>query len=419
MEKVMSQATLRKRKMLLVYPLLVIPFLTMAFWALGGGQKSQTDHLKGAEKGLNTNLPDAALKGDETGGKISFYDKAAKDSAKLEEWMRTDPYYKKESSLSLPSTNDPTGMGDSVSPVTNSIITSPYSRNKNAPEDELMHKLTKLQAQLATPQEEKRSAVKQENRQTNRDEVFSGEVDRLEAMMQMMGKGEEGDPEMQKIDAVMDKILDIQHPDRVRERLKEKSILNKEKVYPVTTSAFRSSVSLLYEVGKKMQPANQFFGIEKAAVSEETFSVEAVVHQSQSLTSGAVVKFRILSDVFVGGLLIPKGTFVFGIATLNDERLEVEISSIRYGSSVFPVQLQVYDMDGLPGIYIPGAISRDVAKGSLDNAAQTLEITSLDPSLKAQAANAGVSAAKRLLSKKAKLVKVMVKAGYRVLLTDK
>jgi hypothetical protein len=33
-----SQAFLRKRKMMLVLPLLIIPFLTMAFWALGGGQ---------------------------------------------------------------------------------------------------------------------------------------------------------------------------------------------------------------------------------------------------------------------------------------------------------------------------------------------------------------------------------------------
>ncbi len=39
----LSQAFLRKRKMMLVLPLLVIPFLTMAFWALGGGGSEQTD----------------------------------------------------------------------------------------------------------------------------------------------------------------------------------------------------------------------------------------------------------------------------------------------------------------------------------------------------------------------------------------
>jgi hypothetical protein len=81
--------------------------------------------------------------------------------------------------------------------------------------------------------------------------------------------------------------------------------------------------------------------------------------------------------------------------------------------------MEVYDMDGLAGIYIPGAISRDVAKQSTDNALQSVALGSLDPSLGAQAASAGIETAKNLLSKKVKLVKVQVKAGYRILLKDK
>jgi hypothetical protein len=76
-------------------------------------------------------------------------------------------------------------------------------------------------------------------------------------------------------------------------------------------------------------------------------------------------------------------------------------------------------MDGLAGIYIPGAITRDVAKQSADNGLQSIDMTSVDPSLKAQAATAGINAAKSLLSRKAKLIRVYVKAGYRILLKDK
>ncbi|HEY5371314.1 MAG TPA: conjugative transposon protein TraM, partial [Hanamia sp.] len=116
------------------------------------------------------------------------------------------------------------------------------------------------------------------------------------------------------------------------------------------------------------------------------------------------------------GNIIPKDNFVFGMVSLNGERLQVEISSIRVAHSLFPVKLQVYDMDGLPGIYIPGAVTRDVAKESLNNATQMMEVSSLDPSVKAQATTAGIDAVKTLLSKKTKLVKVTVKAGYKVLL---
>lgn len=48
-----------------------------------------------------------------------------------------------------------------------------------------------------------------------------------------------------------------------------------------------------------------------------------------------------------------------------------------------------------------------------------MELSSLDPSLKAQIAATGLSTVKNLLSKKVKQVKVMVKTGYKVLLRDK
>jgi hypothetical protein len=38
MENTPSAKFLRKRKMMLVLPALVLPFITMAFWAMGGGK---------------------------------------------------------------------------------------------------------------------------------------------------------------------------------------------------------------------------------------------------------------------------------------------------------------------------------------------------------------------------------------------
>ena len=49
---------------------------------------------------------------------------------------------------------------------------------------------------------------------------------------------------------------------------------------------------------------------------------------------------------------------------------------------------------------------------------QTMGVTSLDDSWGAQAAEMGIEAAKNLLSKKVKLIKVTVKAGYQVLIRD-
>src|SRR3954471_18957942 len=98
MEKMQrSQVFLRKRRMFMVVPLLVLPFLTMAFWALGGGKGEHSLEKRGKIEGLNVNLPDPHLKDDKREDKLSFYDKAAQDSLKRTEWMKSDPYYRKRS----------------------------------------------------------------------------------------------------------------------------------------------------------------------------------------------------------------------------------------------------------------------------------------------------------------------------------
>ena len=94
MEKKQHSAKfLRKRKFMMVIPLLVIPFLTMAFWALGGGAGGE-DKMTKAKVGLNPNLPDANLKDDKDVNKLSFYESAQRDSIKLKEVMKADPYYR-------------------------------------------------------------------------------------------------------------------------------------------------------------------------------------------------------------------------------------------------------------------------------------------------------------------------------------
>ena len=148
-------------------------------------------------------------------------------------------------------------------------------------------------------------------------------------------------------------------------------------------------------------------------------AIQAVVHETQTVVNGSTVKLRLVNDVYINGIIIPKDHFLFGTTVLNGERLAIKINSIRYNQSLFPVELSVYDMDGLDGIYIPGAITRDVAKQSAEHSIQSVGLSSLDPSWSAQVASVGVDAAKSMFSKKAKMIKVTVKAGYQVLLLDK
>jgi hypothetical protein len=75
-------------------------------------------------------------------------------------------------------------------------------------------------------------------------------------------------------------------------------------------------------------------------------------------------------------------------------------------------------MDGIEGIRVPGSLSRDVIKSSAEQSLQSVNVLSLDPSIKTQAITAGIGAARNLLSRKVKIVRATITAGYDVLLRD-
>lgn len=237
--------------------------------------------------------------------------------------------------------------------------------------------------------------------------------------MNMMNQPTGEDPEMKQLNGMLDKILDVQYPERVQERLKQTSEANRGQVFAVSSKTNENNITLLDTDHVASSTTNGFYSLTGTkAVADSPNAIQAVIHETQTLVDGATVKLRLVNDVFINGIHIPKDNFLFGIASLKGERLNVKINSMRYNNSLFPVELSVYDMDGLDGIYIPGAITRDVAKQSADRSMQTLGLTTLDPSWQAQAAGAGIEAAKTLFSRKVKLVKVQVKAGYKVLLRN-
>ncbi len=254
------------------------------------------------------------------------------------------------------------------------------------------------------------------------------EVDRLERLLQFMNQPDSGtDPETQQLNGMMDKILEIQHPERISERFRQESEKNKKLVYPVVTTQSNGIASLLQNDNirtanrKKIQSPKQnaFYSLNNDTTAEGKQNViKAEIQQTQTVVSGSTVKVSLATDVYVNGILVPKGTLLYGIASQNGERLNVVISTIRYQNNLLPVSLSAYDLDGLEGIYIPGSLSRDAAKQAGSEAVSNIGIASLDPSLAAQAAGAGIQAAKSLINKKVKQIKVTIKAGYHVLLKD-
>jgi hypothetical protein len=90
--------------------------------------------------------------------------------------------------------------------------------------------------------------------------------------------------------------------------------------------------------------------------------IKASVHFEQVVKNGSTVKFRILDPIVIGDVTIPANTFIYGTATMSQERVKITLSNIYYDSKLHSVKYKVYDSDGIEGIYVPGLLIHDVAK---------------------------------------------------------
>lgn len=407
-----SQRFIQKRRFVMVLPLLVMPFLTAIFWALGGGQGTAANTIEGHRAGLNPELPNAQFDKDLTDwDKLSLYQKAKRDSIRYNEAKRSDPYFK---------LTPLKGSEDTIRPRSGSGNINP-SLGKRDPwidenEERVNEKLTELYKSLNASSDAERKPRYESTEQQAEDTQFSNDIEKLEGMMEMMQSGDAADEEMQEIQSVLDKILDIQHPERVAERLRAQRPENPAQVFAVSAGA--KDLGLMGPA-EGLSELNRFYGLDQAnPVTGAPKSFEAEVYDVQTLMSGSVIKMKLMTDIYVNGILVPENHFLYGVCALNGERLNVTINSIHYANQILPVSLSVFDLDGLEGIYIPGAIARDVAKQSSNQAVQDIRLNSLNPSLEIQAASAGIETAKNLIAKKTRLIKVTVKAGYKVLLVD-
>jgi len=179
----------KQRKFLLVLPLLVIPFLTMAFWALGGGKAGSRPLVN--NKGLDTDLPEAQFKAQDKTDKMAVYQAAQHDSTQ----DGVSPAFLKSMGL------------DKATPQKTDSAATPDDQAKK-----IQAKLAQLNKQLSQPQQEHQQTASYE-------EPEPQQVKQLKKMMRNMNGGSNApDPEMQQLNKMLDKIQAIQNPATVKQK---------------------------------------------------------------------------------------------------------------------------------------------------------------------------------------------------------
>jgi conjugative transposon TraM protein len=192
-----------------------------------------------------------------------------------------------------------------------------------------------------------------------------------------------------------------------------------------TVSALQQDVTNTEFVVSSGQPRNMgFFTPTAVSGGESKNTISACVHEDQTLRDGQSVSLRLLEQMKAGSIVIPRNATVTGIGKIQGERLEITVNSLEYAGTILPLELLVYDTDGQKGIFIPGSMEVNAIKevaGNMGASAGTSISLSGSPGqqLAADMGKGVIQGATQFLSKKMKVVKVNLKAGYKLILLPK
>ena len=153
----------------------------------------------------------------------------------------------------------------------------------------------------------------------------------------------------------------------------------------------------------------------------EKNTIAACVHGTQTITDGQALRLRLLEPMRVGGRLVPEGTVITGLTRLQGERMEVEIEAVSHNGSVLPVELEVYSTDGQKGVLVPNSLENDAVKEIAAGMGGAVESgisisTDAGAQIVSDVGRGLIRGVSQYFTKKARTVRITVKAGYRLLL---
>lgn len=109
---------------------------------------------------------------------------------------------------------------------------------------------------------------------------------------------------------------------------------------------------------------------------EDSF-IKAVIDEDIKGYLGSRIRFRLLEDVTIGKHKIGKGNFLFAqISGFEQQRVHLNIVSVLNRGEILPINLAVYDIDGIKGLYVPASMFREMMREMGTNSIQGTQLQS-------------------------------------------
>jgi conjugative transposon TraM protein len=103
--------------------------------------------------------------------------------------------------------------------------------------------------------------------------------------------------------------------------------------------------------------------------------IKVVIDENLTGYAGSRIRLRLLDDIQVGAYLVAKDTYLYALITgFSGQRVTLSVRSILYDDKILPVKLDIYDLDGLAGLYVPESAFRDFTKDASTNVIQGIDM---------------------------------------------
>src|SRR5690606_24143662 len=153
--------------------------------------------------------------------------------------------------------------------------------------------------------------------------------------------------------------------------------------YQEQLSKQQREAELLQEM--KEREANRF-SVQKASMTKGIFNtikakdsesfIKAIVDEDITVYAGSRIRLKLMEDILVGKELISKGTYIYAMINgFTQQRITFNVESIMKGNNILPINLEIYDMDGMRGLYVPSSAFREFTKQLGGNSMQGMNLT--------------------------------------------
>lgn len=136
--------------------------------------------------------------------------------------------------------------------------------------------------------------------------------------------------------------------------------------------------------------------------------------KDEKVSTGQRITIRLLEDLVIGDVHIPRNTHLQGVCTISD-RMEIAVSSLDMGGRIIALRFEAYDTDGGRGIYCS-----DISKPAQEAAGQGLStVSSVLGSRLGMVARDAAAVGASIARSKTGEVTVSVPAGYTFYIMEK